>query len=1418
MKKTTFWTKLLLHFFILFLSINAFSQEIESINLKTSTNKMSSPPEEFTFQTTMKSMMSTGFYDSDGDGVSDNNDIDDDNDGIPDTIEEQACVDANGNSLAEFIFLNETFGVYDESDPSTARGEIGGADSPYTAYTGYGYEDGAGSNNSVNDGQYTLTSIIVDPDDVPTNPNANVTPSPTGHVATWAHSAWEPIEDHTPGDNTGNTKGRMALFNGHDIANNTFYETTINGLIPDVLITYSFWVINVDKSTYNRSKPKITVHFYKTDGTEIFGTSGSVFTTNNIYRCSGGGDSDSTSSTCPVSEWQEFSSTLTTSESTILVKFVNNAPGGAGNDLALDDIVIKQSICDMDGDNVGDIYDLDSDNDGIPDAIEANSTTAALSADKGYIATALKKSNDKNKNGMLDSLESPTLTPIDTDGDGIPNYLDLDSDNDGLFDVDESGATNSNSPTFINGDGDISGDGTGDGIETENFRGDSGTANGYGDGIIDIFDFHEGTNFNDSYGNNGQTSPVDTFGDPNIPDYLEVNPLPLAANDPRIIYENLLDANGKLSNTTDNDGDGIMDSRDGDDTVFGSPRNLDSSFSLYFDGRNDYVEDTFSLTSEASIMAFIKKDGANTNNDHQIIAGKDNFYLIIDSSTNIVSTVIEGNTLVSTTAIPENIWTHIAVATKSGETKLYINGVEEDTSTNGSFTDTPNFTIGRGASNANYFKGEIDEVRVFNTALTSEEIKRMVYQELDDTNGFNSGKIIPLDISSTLGSQLVKYYKMDGYTDDILDDKKSTSKDVTGAKMYNFKNIYFQKAPLPFITSADGDWDNSASWLYGDEWDISNKKNNPEDASIIHIKHNLNLKGATEFTQGTVGIIIDDNKTFTVQPNHGIHNSWYLELNGLLDLEGESQLIQTQGSILASTSSGALERNQEGAANLYTYNCWSSPVGITGSLNNSNYTASDIFDNIGFLTGQNEYDGDGSNVADYWIWKYADNPSDQYSEWEHIRSTGELLPGEGFTMKGTGTTDAEQLYEFLGKPFNGDISLTLNEDNDYLVGNPYPSSIDADQFIRDNLGTSDGGNNPNGNIINGALYFWDHFSDHSHFLKEYEGGYSVYTLTGATPAISNDSRINATGNTGSTAKRYIPVGQGFFVSSLLDPDLKKMINSSDASAATVPIGGQIVFKNSQRVFATEAAHPSEFLKSASGKSKANKISEDIRPKIRLKFKSPLGYHRQILLGTDAHATNGFDLGYEAELNEANKEDMYWLLNKSALTIQAIKNFEETSQILPLGLKTSKEGLALIKIDALENVDPQTKIYLHDKDLNTYHDLKESDFEIYLESGVQEDRFELTFSTPLTLETDQAEENSLEVHFNNTKKQIVIYNPNALQIESIALFNLLGQSVLSIEIQNTDRNSEYKTEAISTGIYTVKLKTNKGTVTKKVLVE
>lgn len=92
---------------------------------------------------------------------------------------------------------------------------------------------------------------------------------------------------------------------------------------------------------------------------------------------------------------------------------------------SLSDIIEGQ--VDSDNDSVPDYIDTDSDNDGIDDLVESDSD-----ADGDGLRNALDLDSDAD--GLLDALEGE----LDSDGDGVRNAYDLDSDNDGLSDKFES--------------------------------------------------------------------------------------------------------------------------------------------------------------------------------------------------------------------------------------------------------------------------------------------------------------------------------------------------------------------------------------------------------------------------------------------------------------------------------------------------------------------------------------------------------------------------------------------------------------------------------------------------------------------------------------------------------------------------------------------------------------------------------------------------------------------------------------------------------------------------------------------------------------------------------------------------------------------------------------------------------------------
>lgn len=174
-------------------------------------------------------------------------------------------------------------------------------------------------------------------------------------------------------------------------------------------------------------------------------------------------------------EFQSFTFTPTTS-GTEFLRFLpyddDAATGEDGVRLAIDNVVLQESggASDTDNDGIVDTLDLDSDNDGISDLQESGLDVLVYDSDLNGVIDG-SDFVDANNNGLADALETEfgtdsSITPVESpaDSDTVPNFIDLDSDGDTIPDSIEAQLTVGYEIAFAN-DGDVTNDDSdGDGV------------------------------------------------------------------------------------------------------------------------------------------------------------------------------------------------------------------------------------------------------------------------------------------------------------------------------------------------------------------------------------------------------------------------------------------------------------------------------------------------------------------------------------------------------------------------------------------------------------------------------------------------------------------------------------------------------------------------------------------------------------------------------------------------------------------------------------------------------------------------------------------------------------------------------------------------------------------------------------------
>lgn len=564
-------------------------------------------------------------------------------------------------------------------------------------------------------------------------------------------------------------------------------------------------------------------------------------------------------------------------------------------------------------------------------------------------------------------------------------------------------------------------------------------------------------------------------------------------------------------------------------------------------------------------------------------------------------------------------------------------------------------------------------------------------------------------------------------------------------------------------------------------------------------------------------------------------------------LRGDAQLVQNAD--IKNSDEGELSIYQNQTTGVYEYNFFCSPVGVSDSSLNTNLD----FDRSVIHDPENDTDlsnivsaaykyttaneGTATQLSSRWL--YTLRNSEGSNDWTRIYETTTIESGYGFITKGSPNTN--NVLDFRGRPNNGTITVSCSFDGvddqpnsgkpDYaetLTGNPYPSALDLKLFLMNSNNQAD---------LSGEIFFWEQKEKNSHFLVDYEGGYSMYVPGAPNDLDDNgsyttvpfenyngDGSSNGESGNGNTTdyslnneRRFAAVGQGFIIASNVD-------------------GGNAIFDNSMRVYFPEDSafdgDGSVFAKNENSKSKENEekripISHNsvnykslvenptVVPEIRIHTHINNTFYKENVIAfrestPDNKTYNRFYDG--RNINELSS-DAYLISGGNPLVIKSI-NYDEATRI-PLGLKASEDNSSFsIKINKLKDVPEAVNIYVFDNEKNTYTDIKKSTFEINLEAGIYNNRFEITFNKNNSLSIDEAIFDDLKVFQDNTRSQLKIYNPKVVNIKMFSLIDLSGKHVLIDNKIATKKQLIYSTKLFSDGIYIAKLTTNTNQVLSK----
>ena len=309
--------------------------------------------------------------------------------------------------------------------------------------------------------------------------------------------------------------------------------------------------------------------------------------------------------------------------------------------------------------------------------------------------------------------------------------------------------------------------------------------------------------------------------------------------------------------------------------------------------------------------------------------------------------------------------------------------------------------------------------------------------------------------------------------------------------------------------------------------------------------------------------------------------------------------------------------------------------------------------------------------------------------------------------------------------YNGSRDSSFN-----LMGNPYPSTLDAVDFIQ-------------ANAMIDAVYLWEHNTAPSAGLPGYLNfnysmeDVSVYNLTGGIAAASSASEVPT---------RYIASGQGFAVK---------------ATAA-----GTAEFNNGMR----------RNFNNNTLRSTAESVLEGDRIWIQLQA-AAYQASSTALVGFLEGQSEAVNPGYDAKRLATYVSVYSHTRSGDELGIQALGRFDD-EQVISLGISSQLRGFHEFSISASQlkgAAIERSDLFLYDTEQDVWTDLNQTGYHFTADEGNHPFRFELHFARPTT----SGLATSMKAYPNPTSGSVML-QAEAQEITGAKLYDMLGRLLWSTE--------------------------------------